>query len=288
MSLLAYETVGIEHKGQRSPWRRRPGLGVLKRISDRTGVRVERLGDMTLQSWAPVHRDDEENERFSTKRFFLKAHENRQFRFVVCTECLKLDAIPYLRLSWMIGWMAVCPLHKTIMTTRCTTCQVKLRTPMPAWTVPFSPLNCSGCQAELSSGQLPAELTMIRLQEALLKGKREGFTVLEGLGEFSWPKMVALADVLIGIFSIDVKGKAHRRSFRKFKADINAQREGLPRSDMLISRSSPGLSGVGPPVQALLSAGTISDDGSVANRTASSLNTVAVIITIPGIRVRLR
>jgi hypothetical protein len=228
LSVLASEAFGIEHKGRRLLWWRRPSPWMLKRISDRTGVNVERLSDMTLQSWAPVYRDDEENERFSTKRFFFKAPEHRQLRFAICTECLKLDAVPYLRLSWTIGWMAVCPLHKTIMTTRCNICLAKLRTPRPAWTMPFSPLKCSRCKNELSSEHRLAEPAVLRLQEALLKGKREGFTALGGAGNFSWTEMVALADALIGTFSIDVKGKARLRSFRQFKADVNAPR-GMPR-----------------------------------------------------------
>jgi hypothetical protein len=65
INVLACEAFGIEREGWRSQWWRRPSPGILKRISDRTGVRVERLRDMTLQSWAPVYRDDEENERFS-------------------------------------------------------------------------------------------------------------------------------------------------------------------------------------------------------------------------------
>jgi hypothetical protein len=63
-----------------------------------------------------VIQDDESHERLSGLRF--ADHPLRHLHHLaVCTRCLAEDARPYLRLPWMIGWMAVCPRHQTRLLT---------------------------------------------------------------------------------------------------------------------------------------------------------------------------
>lgn len=51
------------------------------------------------------------------------------FHYAACHECLKPDSAAYIRVSWTIGWLAICPHHGLILTTRCEHCRAKLRIP---------------------------------------------------------------------------------------------------------------------------------------------------------------
>jgi len=221
MRALAHEAFVIDDRSGRSQWWRRPHPSLLERISHITGVSTLRLRRMTMETWAPVYRDDEASERFSQRCFTTIAPQWRAFRFAVCAQCLKADVTPYLRLSWTIGWLAVCPRHGTILTARCDRCRGKLRTPRYSWAVPFSPQNCTRCEDELWFVDLPADPAVIRLQDALLRGKREGFIELEGIGRLSWMEMVALTDVLIGMFWTDQTFEEQQRVIWQFRQDFN-------------------------------------------------------------------
>lgn len=221
LQVLAREAFGIDEDA-RSQWWRRPAPSALERITDRTGISIERLRGMTLATWQPVYRDDEASERFSHRRFTVSAPDWRAFRYVVCHQCLKADATPYLRLSWTIGWMAVCPRHGIVMTARCERCLGKLRIPRAAWNVPFSPLECTGCADELRFVDCIADPPVIRLQDTLLRGKCDGLTEIKRLGQFSWEEVIALADVLIGMFWTDLTFDEQHRLYGQFKEDINA------------------------------------------------------------------
>jgi len=50
----------------------------------------------------------------------------------------------------------------------------------------------------LTSRQRIAHPAVTGLQEALLRGKREGVTEIAGLGAFTWREFVALIDILLG------------------------------------------------------------------------------------------
>jgi hypothetical protein len=181
---------------QDAHWWRRAAPELLQQISRRTRIPVERLRCMTFSAWAPVIQDDESSERLSGLRFADRPLR-RTHRLAVCAQCLAEDTRPYLRLPWMIGWMAVCPHHQTRLLTVCPHCQVSLRLPPPTSTRAFCPSHCQRCGIALIHFDSPkAHPWVLRLQTRLLVAKRDGRTELDGIGCLTWPQLLALADIL--------------------------------------------------------------------------------------------
>ncbi len=155
---------------------------------------------MTFEKFASCYRDDEANERFCGSRYHKDPPRWRAFRFVVCWQCLSSDAEPYLRVSWLLGWLAVCSIHNTPMISRCDNCRCKCRIAHRSSVIAFSPTTCTRCGEKLSTDNRPASSSVIRLQALLLRAKRDGVADFEGLGVFTWAEVVALFDVLQGMF----------------------------------------------------------------------------------------
>lgn len=201
MHVLAHEAFGIDDRGGYSEWWRRPNPWLLKRISDRTGVGIEILRRMTLAKWGPVYREDEDSHRFAGPRFVSIAPDYRVRRHAVCAECLEEDAEPFLRLWWMVGWVAVCPRHTTVLIARCAWCRGQVRTARLSGAIPFAPRNCTSCGENLRDGVCwLAHPSVIRLQGMLLEGKLHGAATLPGIGRLGWSETVALIDLLFGVY----------------------------------------------------------------------------------------
>ncbi len=217
---LARRSFGVDDRPGRTQWWCRPHPWVLARISERTGVSVARLQRMTFERLEIVYRDDEASARFAGRRYDTRAPEWRAYRFAVCGQCLKSDATPYLRTPWLIGWMAACPHHGTILIERCKVCHAGLRVAPFATAASFSPATCTRCaNSLLDHGDVPAHPSVTRMQTALLRGKCEGVTELDGLGRLTWKEMVALADVLIGMVWTDLTLAEQERIFRLYISD---------------------------------------------------------------------
>lgn len=199
---LAQESFGVEDWGPRVHWWCRPHPWLLKRISERTGVGVAQLRRMTFHPLAPCYRNDDEDDRFNGLRYLQYAPGYRKYTRVVCPMCLHQDAAPYIRWSWLLGWMAVCPKHNVVLITRCPVCRTKCRVAVFSVAASFSPTVCTRCGESLLSGDYrPATPSVLRLQTTLLSGKCTGVTKLERLGVFTWPELIALMDVLQGMYS---------------------------------------------------------------------------------------
>jgi hypothetical protein len=196
---------GVDDRTLGTRWWCRPPAWLLVRINERTSVSLARLREMTFEDVQPVYRDDEASGRFTGRRYDSLAVKSRGYRFVVCGECLKNDHSTYLRRLWLLGWMAVCPDHGTILIERCSACDARLRVAPFATRASFSPATCARCGAHLlREASVPAHPSVRRLQAALLRGKFNGTVELAGLGEFTWKEIVALADVLIGMVWTDL------------------------------------------------------------------------------------
>jgi hypothetical protein len=201
MQVLAQEAFGIDDRSGISDWWIRPNPWLLKRIGDRTGVGIERLRRMTLAQWVPAYREDEYSHRFAGSRFVTLAPDYRLRRHALCGECLEEDTEPFLRLSWMIGWVAVCPRHATVLITRCAWCRGQIRVARFSGANPFAPRECTSCDKNLQDGVCwLAHPSVVRLQGILLEGKRHGATSLPGIGRLSWPETIALIDLLLGVY----------------------------------------------------------------------------------------
>jgi hypothetical protein len=220
LHVLAKQGFGIDDRSGHTQWWCRPHPWVLARISERTGVGVARLRRMTFEGFERAYRDDEASARFAGRRYDSRAPEWRAYRFAVCGPCLEGDAKPYLRTPWLIGWMAVCPHHGTILIERCKECRASLRVAPFSAAAAFSPGACTRCGWSLLDGRYSAaHPSVVRMQAALFRGKCEGVTELEGLGRLTWKEVVALADVMIGMVWTDMTLAEQEEVFLAYTSD---------------------------------------------------------------------
>jgi len=220
MHALASCSFGIEDRYGHTRWWCRPHPWLLMRISERTDVGIARLRPMTFEAFQPVYRDDEASGRFAGRRYDVRAPNSRSYSFAICGSCLKDDARPYLRLSSLIGWMAVCPHHRTVLIERCDNCGSSLRVAAFATSARFAPAICIRCNASLlKQDQGAAHPSAMVMQGTLLQGKTHGIVHIEGLGRFTWEEMVALIDVLMGTLWTDLILADRQRIFHVYADD---------------------------------------------------------------------
>ncbi|MBH5384986.1 TniQ family protein [Bradyrhizobium diversitatis] len=196
--VLCRDAFGIDI-GQDPEWWRRPAPLVLKRIESRTGLDRGRLVEMTLGDWA-LTSDDEEADRFAARRWTVcKVGKTLPGRIDVCALCLAQAPRPYIPLIWTLGWTAACPRHGVALSGRCQSCGKALRLRGLNGSEPID-LHCGRCAAPLTNVEsLPAHSAVLDLQATLVAGKRNGTTILPGIGALNWPTTVALADVLLAM-----------------------------------------------------------------------------------------
>ena len=218
--VLARQAFGIDDRTGHTRWWNRLHPWSLARISERTGVSVAQLRPMTFAGLQPAYRDDEAPARFAGRRYDSRAAEQPAYRFAACGRCLEEDPTPYIRTSWLIGWMAICPRHGTILIERCKACGARLRVPPFARIASFSPTTCTRCQWTLLDGRYRlAHPAAARMQTAMLRGKQGGITELDGLGWFTWKEIVALVDVLIGMVWTDLTLAEQEAVFLSYTSD---------------------------------------------------------------------
>lgn len=210
----------IDDRADYSQWWRRPEPQMLSRIGAKTSISIARLRAMTLESWSPVYRDDEASDRFGAERYRAQDPRRQGFRYVLCEHCLATAAPLYLRPLWAIGWVAVCPEHASILITRCPKCTAKLRIGRASSIARFSPATCVQCGNDLRYGlHVSAHPSVIHFQRALLAGKRQGTTELAGIGRLSWKEVVALADVVLGMFWTDTTPAEQQHNYALFQKE---------------------------------------------------------------------
>jgi hypothetical protein len=221
---LASQSFGIDDRLGHTHWWRRLDIGALERIASRTDVSVARLRQMTLAGAQPVYRDDEVSARFAGRHYNSRGPLWRRHCFAVCGPCLESDTTPYLRTAWLIGWIAICPHHGVILIERCKACGFGLRVAPFATVAAFSPTTCTRCGRSLLDNHYPpAHPSVARIQAAMLQGKYQGITELEGLGRLTWQEMVSLADVLIGMIWTDLTPAEQQAVFLMYASDPYVQ-----------------------------------------------------------------
>ena len=88
----------------------------------------------------------------------------------------------------------------------------------------FSPTICARCGRSLVDNHYPpAHPSVARIQAAMLQGKYQGITELEGLGRLTWQEMVSLADVLIGMIWTDLTPAEQQAVFLMYASDPHIQ-----------------------------------------------------------------
>lgn len=221
---LACQSFGIDDRLGHTHWWRRPPRVALARIAARTGVGVPRLLQMTLAGFEPDYRDDEASARFAGRHYDSRTPLWRRHCFAMCGPCLEGDTTPFLRTTWLIGWMAACPHHRVILIERCKACGFGLRTAPFATATAFSPTRCAHCGCSLLDSHYPsAHPSVVQIQEALLRAKLDGFADIEGLGPLPWKELLSLADILIGTFWRDLTATEQAGIFLMYASDPLAQ-----------------------------------------------------------------
>lgn len=211
MRTLSHLLIGAPVVGEALAWCR-PDPSALRQMAARAGTRIEGLRSMTFHALCPSVRDDEVNDRFCSRRF-LRA--NRQWplrcRISVCPACLR-DA-PYLRSCWMLGWISVCPQHRIVLLNHCPHCAQRLRMPGSQKHTPGAIDRCGHCRGELGAApENRAHVEVVKLEEALLLGKRHGHVELANCGSIDWRTAIAMIDVLLSLVRVGTT-PAHRERF---------------------------------------------------------------------------
>lgn len=202
LNVFARRILGIDSKlsdSSDSVWWAYPSPWILARLAAKTDLLLAQLKHMTFADWAPKFREDDARERFSGRFQTHTPGRRRVARLAVCVQCLDDSKTPYWPLSWMLGWLAVCPTHQTILLVRCSHCMRRLQ--LPSFNDPssFNPGTCTHCQQRLIASPVPAHFGPVELQTKLLQGKRSGRTELIG-AELTWPQTVTVLDLLVNLF----------------------------------------------------------------------------------------
>lgn len=199
---------GINSSSQ-PEWWRRPKADQKETLITRGGLTPDQLGTMTLEGWS-IARHDEREERFSARITGYPRRFNAGRAVPVCGRCLSEDGQPHLRRDWMIGWVAVCPHHRSVLTRVCPSCDRKLvsRGIREKGIVDIGV--CPRCGALLTSvDALPAMGIVIELQAAMLAVKRMGVGEMPGLGMIEWRTVTIIIDLVLK--AAWVKAEVHVR-----------------------------------------------------------------------------
>jgi len=204
----------------RPEWWRRPELGELTAIANRTGLAVECIQSMTLAGWTQ-ERADERHERFEAVGFQRQQISPATRRPTpICGLCLEEAVVPFLRLEWTIGWVAVCPDHRTALITHCPACYTRLTQPSQITGREVALDRCQRCDFQINGlAGTPAQDSVCRLQTQLMALKRTGSGNLPEQGRMTWPIMIGLIDlILAAVWSTDAR-HSRERLFDQVLAD---------------------------------------------------------------------
>ena len=162
---------------------------------------------MTFLSWAPEASQDEAVNRFGARRYLNRAAKNPMRGLAVCVECVRADRQPYVRLPWLLGWLAICPVHDVVMVSRCPGCRGALEVPVPGSRRVISADRCTRCGHRLVNESVAKALPAASaLQDAMLIGKRTASLERAGIGSMAWPEFVMLSDLALGVFWCQADG----------------------------------------------------------------------------------
>jgi transposase len=180
---------------------------------------------MTFWPWQSAIRDDEATERLNARRFTGPASKQPlPCRIVVCPQCLTEDTQPYLRLTWMLGWISICPRHMAILVSQCSTCGATLGFPVFASKAAFMPRQCKRCNVDLACMSVRhADKRAMQVQEALLAGKRMGSVELPGIAAMDWPLAVAAMDILLGMIWSNTRRRMRERLYARINRDFGLE-----------------------------------------------------------------
>ncbi len=131
---------------------------------------------------------------------------------------------PFLRRNWMVGWLAVCSRHRTVLMRNCPHCELKLVSQWLRESGPTDLRRCKRCGGVLAQANgLPGVGAAIELQEAMLAVKRVGIGEIPGLGVMEWRSFTVIVDLVVKV--VWTKAKAHARQdlFTQIVSDFSLE-----------------------------------------------------------------
>lgn len=180
-------------------WWTRPDDPLIRRVAQRSGLTDQAIERLTFRDWQPACFDDEAAARFAGWRYEALPPERRDRGIAICPICLRTDAIPYLRLNWFVGWVAICPAHGVALVAKCRCCQQPLRAVTSNSREVLSSGRCLTCHAGVSGAEACAvSPSLSAFQDTMLLGKRSGRVEPPSIGSVAWPDFVMLCDSLLG------------------------------------------------------------------------------------------
>ncbi|WP_246667852.1 TniQ family protein [Bradyrhizobium macuxiense] len=217
----ALQAFGIESR-HRPEWWRRPSSAEVAILARRTGLATERIEAMTLTAWAH-DRSDERHERFGARGFQSQRARSATVRPTPqCSACLSADETPFIRLEWMIGWVAVCRKHLTHLTANCPGCGAALNLPgLSLWRpVVIGRCTSTRCERQMDdSHAAPALAVVSDIQARLLRLKHDGAGPLPGIGWVTWATLVGLVDLVLSALWRSRARHPRERLFRRIVID---------------------------------------------------------------------
>ena len=147
-------------------------------LAERTGIEAEPLRQAAFTRWAGLvfEEDDGRNKLYWLP---LAGTENskRSFGQQFCPACLREDSVPYLRLSWRLGFVTACAQHRTLLADRCPGCGEPVQI---LRTMPERAIRCWKCHLDLAHVPQGVEVDTVDLdrQQRLLHIATAGWTPL--------------------------------------------------------------------------------------------------------------
>lgn len=204
---------------------RTPPAGFLERLAAGTGTPLAVLKSMTFSGWSESTGTDEVPWRFARPRVHLVHRKRCPTRhYGICPRCVASDAVPYVRKTWTLGWVAACEEHSLVLNTACSDCRAafiipSIRSTLVRW------LTSDRCRCGASIVEQPRRVAhplAIRLQSALIAGRDSQGFEWPGLGALKWSTAVALIDLILGLAWIGSRLDLRRRCFEQIEDALGA------------------------------------------------------------------
>lgn len=202
---------------------------LVHRLAECTDREVEALSQATFRRWAgAVFENDDGLNKLAWLPPAGRLNGKRCFGQQLCPWCLRADAEPYLRITWRLSLVTICPVHQRLLLDRCPVCNE-----------PFHILRmdnvremrCSSCAADLRHFTADAApVDAVPVQQDLLRMIAEGWRTLGDYGPvYSFAVLEIMA--LLGRF---LAGGPHAYALRAWIADqvpaLAVPPETLPRA----------------------------------------------------------
>ncbi|UKJ73265.1 TniQ family protein [Azospirillum brasilense] len=151
-------------------------------LAERTGVDPEALRQATFIRWAGlVFEEDDGRNKLAWLPLAGTEDSKRSFGQQVCPACLSEDTVPYLRLSWRLGFVTACPRHRKLLIDRCTGCGEPVQI---LRTIPDKGVRCWKCGTDFARAPQDAlpDASELERQQQLLDITATGWTSLGAYG----------------------------------------------------------------------------------------------------------